>query len=126
MMPQTIHCESCNGTGRVWKDDLYNVVCLGCEGSGLIRLTPEQSAQREKDAQARRLQQAELNERYRIENNKRKERNKVLLIIGIVIAVPLLLLFVSWFSQLSGIQMCGVGVLFLIVLGIVAKIFDGY
>ena len=124
MSLQAIHCEHCNGTGRVWKDDIYNVVCLGCEGTGLIRLTPEQSAQRQRDAEARRLQQAELMERYRIEYNKRRERNKVLLIISIVIAVPLLLLFVSWFSQLSGIQMCGVGVLIFIVIVIVAKIFE--
>ena len=101
------------------------VVCLSCKGTGFWTLTPEQSDQRQRDAEARQLQHDEHWERYRIEDNKRKERNKVLLIIGIVIAVPSIVLFVYWFSQLNGGEMCIGGVILFIVAVIVAKIFEG-
>lgn len=56
MSLETIHCEQCEGTGRVFavtRGGVENyVVCLSCKGTGLWTLTPEQSARRRRDAEA--------------------------------------------------------------------------
>lgn len=89
----TIHCGGCHGTGRVLStagDFEHYAVCLSCEGSGLIRLTPEQSAERQRNAEAQRLQQVEDAKRYQMEAQERKAKQNVLLIIGIAIAILLI------------------------------------